>query len=196
MDNGLPNRIAVTYSLTTSDYDLYAAAVERRRRSWTAFSISVAALFCAIPVALLFRTLAAQRSHDIEMIDMVGRSSLFSFGLAILSISISASIRSRLLRRKHYKQLDSELDSRTVVLDKGGITVTGRLSQSTWQWCAVTGVTNKRDLFLLWVSQWSAIPIPGRCLSDDGARKAADAFVRAQVSEARAKSRGPVAPSA
>jgi hypothetical protein len=80
-----PNRVTVTYSLTADEYARYAAAVERRSRSWTTFTISVAVLFSAVPVALLLRTLAAQRTHDAEMIEMVGRSSLFAFGLAILA---------------------------------------------------------------------------------------------------------------
>ncbi|HWX59420.1 hypothetical protein [Bradyrhizobium sp.] len=98
-----PNRVTVTYSLTADEYARYAAAVERRSRSWTTFTISVAVLFSAVPVALLLRTLAAQRTHDAEMIEMVGRSSLFAFGLAILACWIGAAIRTRLARRKHYE---------------------------------------------------------------------------------------------
>jgi hypothetical protein len=182
-----PNRVTVTYSLTADEYARYAAAVERRSRSWTTFTISVAVLFSAVPVALLFRTLATQRTHDAEMIEMVGRSSLFAFGLAILACWIGAAISTRLARRKHYKTLANQLGSRTVVLETSGITLTSRTSKSTLQWSAVTGLSCWRDLVLIWIVQGTAIAIPARCFDDDGAREAAKAFARARMAEMKAR---------
>src|SRR5215831_5365745 len=105
MSDRVPDRIAVTYTLTASDYVAYAAAIDRYSRSWTTFSISLVVLFSAIPVALLFRLLAAERSQNTEMIEMAGRYSLFAFLLGILACWIGGSIGTRLARRKYYKGL-------------------------------------------------------------------------------------------
>jgi hypothetical protein len=185
MSDRVPDRIAVTYTLTASDYMAYAAAVDRRSRSWAGFSTSVAVWFGAIPVALLFRTLAAQRTQNAELIEMVGRSSLFAFGLGVFASWIGFAISTRLARRKHYKRLASQLGSRTVVLETSGITLTSGTSRSTWQWNAVTGFSGRRDLLLIWIVQGTAIAIPCRCLDDEGAREAVQAFVRARMAEIR-----------
>ena len=187
MSDRVPDRIAVAYTLTARDYMAYAAAIDRRSRSWAGFTISVAVLFGAIPVALLFRTLAAERTHDAELIEMVGRSSLFAFALAILTSWIGAAISTRLARRKYYKTWASQLDSRTVVLEPSGITLTSRTSQSNLQWSAVTGVSGMRELLLIWIVQGAAIAIPSRCFGDDGAHDTAKAFVRARMAEVKAR---------
>ena len=187
MSDRVPDRIAVTYALTARDYVTYAAAIDRRTRSWTGFTTSVLVLFCAVPAALLFRTLAGQRSHDIEMIEMVGRSSLFAFALGVFASWIGAAIGTRLARRKYYEGLARPEDSRTVVLETSGITLTSRTSQSNLQWSAVTGVSGMRDLLLIWISHGTAIAIPSRCFGDDGARDAAKAFVRARMADVKAR---------
>jgi hypothetical protein len=153
MSDRVPDRIAVAYTLTARDYVAYAAAIDRRSRSWAGFTISVAVLFSAIPVALLFRTLAAQRTHDAELIELVGRSSLFAFALAILASWIGAAVSTQLARRKYYKRWASQSDSRTVVLEPSGITLTSRTSHSNLQWSAVTGISGMRDLLLIWIEQ-------------------------------------------
>ena len=187
MSDRVPDRIAVTYALTARDYVTYAAAIDRRTRSWTGFTTSVLVLFCAVPVALLFRTLAEQRSHDVEMIEMVGRSGLFAFALGVFASWIGAAIGTHLARRRYYEGLAGPGDSRTVVLEPSGITLTGRTSQSNLQWSAVTGVSGMRDLLLIWIVQGAAIAIPSRCFADEGAREAAHAFVRARMAEVKAQ---------
>lgn len=187
MSDRVPDRIAVTYTLTARDYVIYAAAVDRRSRSWAGFTTSVLVLFCAVPVALLFRTFAEQRTHDIELIEMVGRSSLFAFALGVFASWIGAAIGTRLARRKYYKGLARPEDSRTVVLETSGITMASRTSQSNLQWSAVTAFSGRRDLFLIWISHGAAITIPFRCFVDDGAREAAKAFVRARIADAKSR---------
>jgi hypothetical protein len=186
MSDRVPDRIAVAYTLTARDYAAYAAAIDWRSRSWAGFTISVAVLFSAIPVALLFRTLAAQRTHDAELIELVGRSSLFAFALAILASWIGAAISTQLARRKYYNRWASQSNSRTVVLETSGITLTSRTSYSNLQWSGVTGISGIRDLLLIWIVQGAAIAIPSRCFGDDGARDAAKAFVRARMAEVQA----------
>ena len=44
MSDSGPERITVNFDLTADDYARYAAAVERRSRSWLAFNISIAVL--------------------------------------------------------------------------------------------------------------------------------------------------------
>lgn len=172
----------------------YAAAVDRRSRSWAGFSTSVAVWFGAIPVALLFRTLAAQRTQSAELVEMVGRSSLFAFGLGVFTSWIGFAISTRLARRKHYRRLASQLGSRTVVLETSGITLTSGTSHSTWQWNAVTGFSGRRDLLLIWIVQGTAIAIPCRCLDDEGATRSR-AGVRPRA-DGRNQGIGPLSQSA
>jgi hypothetical protein len=40
MSDAAPERIAVTYNLTTDEYAGYAAAVDRASRSWPAFNVA------------------------------------------------------------------------------------------------------------------------------------------------------------
>jgi hypothetical protein len=187
MSDRVPDRIAVTYTLTARDYGTYVVAIGRRTRSWAGFTTPVLVLFCAVPVALLFRTLAEQRSHDIEMIEMVGRSGLFAFALGVFASWTGAAIGTHFARRKYYEGLARPGDSRTVVLETSGITLTSRMSRSNLQWSAVTGVSGMRDLFLIWIVQGAAIAIPSRCFADEGARDAAHAFVRARMADVKVR---------
>jgi hypothetical protein len=145
----------------------------------------VALLFSAIPTALLFRTLAARRTPDAALVEMVGRFTLFAFALAILACWVGAAIGNRLARWKQYNALASQSDVRTIVLENSGISLTSQTSQSTLQWSAITGFSVKGELFLLWISQVSGIAIPARSLGDDAARLAAQAFIRARLAEVR-----------
>ena len=187
MSDRVPDRIAVTYTLSARDDVIYAAAIDRRTPSWAGFTISVSVLFSAIPVALMFQTLAAQRTRDAELLEMVGRSSLFAFGLAILMSWIGAAISTRLARRNCYERCASQSGSRTVVLETSGITLTSRTSQPNRQWSAVTGFSGRRDLLLIWISHGTAITISFRCFVDDGACEAAKAFVRGRMADAKSR---------
>jgi hypothetical protein len=72
------------------------------------------------------------------------------------------------------------------VLETSGITVNSRTSHSNLQWSAVTGLSGMRDLFLIRIVPGTAIAIFSRCFDDDGARKAARAFVQARMAEVKA----------
>src|SRR5690348_3495537 len=103
MTDPAPERITVSFNLTADEYAHYAAAVERRSRNWTAFNTFIAAVFCAIPVALLFRWLAAQRLGDPEATEMVGEYSLYSYALGIIVIWIETSVVAWMLRRRYFR---------------------------------------------------------------------------------------------
>src|SRR5258708_5777521 len=103
MSEPVPERIAVTFDMTVDHYERYALAVDRRSRSWLTFNISIAPLFAAIPVALLFRWLASQHLDDRDAIDIVGEYSLFSYGLAIIAAWIGLSLNRRIMRNRYFK---------------------------------------------------------------------------------------------
>jgi hypothetical protein len=183
MNDAAPERIAVTFSLSADDYARYAAAVRRRFRSWSAFSVWVAVFFGAIPVALLFRSLAAQRLNNADAIEMAGRFSLFAFAFGVLAAWIGSSAISRIVQKRYF-----ETEPRTIELDHVGINVTAGATQSKWQWNAVSRCTLERGLLLIWIAPSTAVPIPSRSFGSEAACAAALTFVRARLSEASATS--------
>ena len=179
-------RIAVTFTLTVDDYARYAWAMGRRRRSWTPWLILSAALFCAIPTALLFRGLAAQHFDDPAAIETVGLDSLLSFALGFFATMISLSIIDRMRSNNYLAEAKDYTDARTVILERAGVTLTSKTTQSTLQWAAVKRCTRESDLVLLWLAPASAMAIPCRSFDGPSACEAALAFVRARLREATA----------
>jgi hypothetical protein len=192
MSEPAAERISVTYGLTQEDYKGYAAAANRRSRSWSAFAISVALFFCAIPVALLFRAIAAGSPHDSEAIERVGEAGLFAFALGIVASWIAAAFIGQIARERYFAATDAD-KPRTVVLDHAGLSVTAQASAYQYQWSAVTRCTLERGLLLIWVAPYSAVPIPARHFGSEGERAAALAFVRARIAGAKAPPPPPAA---
>ena len=189
MSDRVPDRIAVTYTLTARDYALHAAAVDRHSRNWASLFILLAVFFSAIPVALLFRALAAARAHDAVMIETVGRDSLFAFALGCLAMLIGGAIGTQLMRHRLYRRVAGLRGARTVVLDDNGISLAGTGSEQKWHWSAVAGLSVTRELLLIWVAPLTAVAIPVRCLGDDGSQ-AATAFIRARLGQALPENSG------
>jgi hypothetical protein len=181
-----PDRIAVTFTLTADDYARYSWAMGRRRRSWTPWAILSIALSCAIPVALLFRHLAAQRLDDMAAIETVGLDSLLAFALGFFATMIGLSVIDRMRSSRYFAEATDRTDSRTVILERTGVTLTRKTTQSRLQWAAVKRCTRESDLLLLWLAPASAMPIPCRSFDSPGACEAALAFVRARLAEATA----------
>jgi len=181
-----PDRIAVTFTLTVDDYARYFWAVGRRRRSWTPWLILSIAFSCAIPTALLFRHLAAQRLDDMAAIETVGLDSLLAFAFGVFATMIALSIIDRMRSRKYFTEAADRTDSQTVTLERTGVTLSRKTTQSRLQWAAVMRCTRESDLLLLWLAPASAMPIPCRSFDSPGACEAAFAFVRARLAEAAA----------
>jgi hypothetical protein len=184
MNDPALERIAVTFSPSADDYARYAAAVERRSRSWSTFNVSVAVFFSAIPVALLFRVLAAICLGNADAIEMAGQFTLFAFVLGVLTAWIGSSIVRRIALKRYYETTLASPEPRTIELDHTGITTTAKATQSKWQWIVVSRCTLERDLLLMWISPSTALAIPTRSFASEAACGAALAFVRARLSEA------------
>jgi hypothetical protein len=187
MSDPAPERIAVKIDLTADEYARYAAAIDRANRSWTKFYVSVAILFSGIPVALLLRSVAAQRLGDSEALDMVGDYSLYAFGIAIFVSWIGSAFVTWIVRRRFYRTEVNTPEPRTTELDHDGVTISGDGARLTYDWAVVTRWTVKQNLLLMWVAPAIAVVIPTRCFGDDAAAAAALAFVRARIAEAKAK---------
>jgi hypothetical protein len=196
MSDAAPERIVVTYNLTAHEYAGYAAAVERSSRSWTAFNISVAMVFCAIPVALLFRSLAAQSLDDPGAIEMAGHFSLYSFGLGVIACWIGAALLGWFARRRYFKTIANSPEPRTAELDHTGVTVSSKGARAAYEWTVVRRCTFERSLLLIWIAPSTALAIPSRSFGSEAACAAALAFVRARLSDARTRTAQPNAGNA
>jgi hypothetical protein len=184
MNDSIPERIAVTFSLTADDYARYFAVLNRRGSGWANVSAYAAALFGAIPVALLFRSIGARVSGNAAAADLIGKFSLAAFLLGTVAIVVAGHFLRRRAIRRHLTGALNALESKTAVIDSTGITVSGQLSQAMWRWAAVSRFTSERELLLIWIGQSTAVAIPSRCFASNGARDAAKAFIRARLSEA------------
>lgn len=187
MSDPAPERITVSFNLTADDYAHYAAAVDRRSRSWTAFNIFVATMFCAIPVALLFRWLAAQRIDDPEVIEMAGEYSLYAFGLAMLVTWIGSSLRTWIARRRYYRTAVQTAKPMTAELDHTGVTVISEGARGSYEWAEVSDCTLKQGLLMIWIATSTAAVIPTRSFGNEAASATATTFVRARIAEAKAR---------
>jgi hypothetical protein len=191
MTDPAAERIVITYNLTADDYARYAAAVERRSRSWTTFNISLAACFCAIPVALWFRWLAAQSLDDPEAVEMAGHFSLYAFALGVIATIVSGYIIQHVDRKRYYKATVSPREPRIAVIDRSGVTVSVNGSEWKAQWAALQRCTRERDLLLIWFGLSSAVPIPCQSFESREACDKAFTFIRARLAEARAAQASP-----
>jgi hypothetical protein len=183
MNDPTSERIAVTFNPSADDYARYVAAVDRRTQNWSAFSIWVAVFFCAIPVALLFRALAADRTANAGTIEMAGKFGLFAFIFGVFAAWIGFFAIRRIAQKRYFETTVAWPGPRTIELDHIGITLTARATQSTWQWSAVSRCTLERGLLLMWTAPSAAVPIPSRSFGSEAACAAALAFVRARLSE-------------
>jgi hypothetical protein len=184
MNDPISDRIAVTYSLTADDYARYFAVLNRHRSGWANLSAYAAALFGAIPVALLFRSIGVRLSGNAAAADLIGKFSLAAFLLGTVAIVVAGLFMRRRAIHKHLAGTLNAFESKTAVIDATGITLTGQISQAMWRWAAVSRFTSERDLLLIWIGQSTAVAIPSRCFASSGARDAAKAFIRARLSEA------------
>lgn len=186
MSDPPPERFSVIYKLNAADYANYAACVERHSRSWTAFNLSLALVFCAIPVALLFRALAAGSLSDDEAIEMAGHYSLFAFVLGVFTSGFVGVVSNRITRRRYFAQEASMREPRTAEIDRDGLSVTGKGVQSRWEWTAIVRCTFEHGLLLIWIGSFSAVAIPSHCFASEAACTAALAFARARLAEVKA----------
>ena len=191
MSEPAPERIVVTYKLTADEYAGYAGAVDRRT---VAGSLSTSPLhdFLRIPVALWFRWLAAQNLSDPEAIEMVGHFSLYSFGLGIIACWIAAALLGWSARRRYYKAIVRSGEPRTAEFDHAGVTVVSKGARSAYEWTVIAQCSIERRLLLIWIAPATAVAIPSRCFGSEAACAAALAFVRARLSETRAKKPPPL----
>jgi hypothetical protein len=183
MNDPTSERIAVTFNPSADDYARYVAAVDRRTRNWSAFSVWVAVFFCAIPVALLFRLLATQRVANADTIEMAGKFGLFAFIFGVFAAWIGFFAIRRIVQKRYFETV-AWPGPRTIELDHIGITLSARATQSKWQWRAISRCTLERGLLLMWTAPSAAVPIPTRSFGSEAACAAALAFVRARLSEA------------
>jgi hypothetical protein len=187
MNDPAPERFTVSYSLTADEYAHYAAAVDRRSRSWTSFYIFVAMGFGAIPVALLFRALAAQRLNHPDVIEMVGEYSLYAYGIAIIVTWVGTSLLTWIMRRRYFRTNVHMPGPMTAEFDHTGLTVTSRGVRGSYEWAEVSHCALKQGLLLIWIAPSTAAVIPTRSFANEAAAAAAHAFVRARIAEAKAK---------
>jgi hypothetical protein len=180
-----PEPIVVSYKLTSGEYGHYAAAAARRSSSWSSLYAFVAVVFLAIPVALFFRTIAAQSLHDSEAVELVGYFSLCAYGAGVAVAIIWGYITRWVQQRRYYKGTVARRELTTAVIDGLAINVTVRGFEAKWQWTAVEGCTFERGLVLVWIGPSQAAAIPARSFESRDSCLKALVFIRARLVEAK-----------
>jgi hypothetical protein len=131
MSDPAPDQISVTFNMTADDYARYFAVMNRRESSWANLIAYAAALFTAIPVALVFRSIGARLSGEAAAGDLIGKFSLAAFLLGTVAIVVAGSVARRMAVGKYLAGTLNAFESKTAVLDATGITLTGQISQAT-----------------------------------------------------------------
>lgn len=181
-----PDRMTVTFAMTAEDYARYFAVRSRQESRWTNLLAYATALFAAIPVALIFRSIGAHLSRDSAAIDLIGKFSLAAFLLGTVAmVAAGAFLRRRSISNYLAGTLNA-FESKTAVFDATGIAVSGQLSQAMWRWTAISGFTTEKGLLLIWIGQATAVAIPLRSFESNGTWEAAKVFLRARLVEVRA----------
>jgi len=177
--------IELQVQLSTDDYGRYFAIVGKRQSNLADFSIYVGAFFMAIPVGLAARAMTALETSDPIAIELAGRYSLFAFFAGLITLGLALSIMRRRAIAATLSATPNAFHSKTVVLDENAVAITGKLSQVSWAWPAISGVTAARDLVLLWIGPQNAVVIPDRAFASPEARDNAVAFARARIAQAQ-----------
>lgn len=178
-----PDRIAVTFSMTADDYARYFEVMNRKHSGGFVFLCCLTG-FGAIPVALAFRWLELRLSGDAAAAEMVGRFSLLAFLLGIVAVITANIVAERNATGRYLAATLNAFESKTATFDARGMTITGQISQSMWQWAAVSRFTIQRGLFLIWIGS-TGVAIPTRSFASDDACEAAAAFIRAHLAKAK-----------
>jgi len=183
MSEAVPDHLTVAFEMTADDYRRAFAVTNRHQSVPYGYLAHLAALFAAIPVALAFRFVGKAMSGDGAAADLIGRFSLFAFVLGAIAMVVAGLFLHRRVVARHIdKRLNAYLP-KTVIFDATGVTLMGQLSQASWRWAAIGGISDERGLLLVWIGNSPVVVIPRRSLGDDGAREAAYAFIRARLSE-------------
>jgi hypothetical protein len=185
--------IMVSYALTAGDYAQYAAAVSWRNRGWSSFYIFVAVVFLAIPVALFFRSVAAQSLDDSEAVELAGRFSLYAYETGLAVAIIWGCVARWAQRKRYFEATPGRREFTTAVMDRLAITITVPGIEAKWQWMAVEGCTFERGLQLVWIGPSQAATIPSRSFESRDSCLKVLAFIRARLVEAKRPSAQPPA---
>jgi len=177
--------IELQVQLSADDYGRYFSVVEKRQSNWTDFSIYVGAFFVAIPVALAARAMTALETSDPVAIELAGRYCLFAFFAGLLTLGLALSIMRRRAVAATLSATPNAFHLKMVVLDENAVAITGKLSQVSWTWPAISRVTAERGLVLLWIGPKNAVVIPDRAFASPEARDKAIAFARANIARAQ-----------
>jgi len=179
-----PESIVVSYMLRSGEYARYAAAAVRRNSNWKSFYVFLAVGFLAIPVALLFRFLAALSLHDRAAVELVGDFSLCAYGAGVGAAVSWWYINRSILRKRYYEGTLVQRELTTAVIDDSQITISFRGVEAKWQWAAVEDCRIERGLLLVWFGPHGAA-IPCRCFESRNSCNKAMAFIRARLLEAK-----------
>lgn len=184
MSESTPEQLSVTFSMTSDDYARYFAIGRRQGSGWIDFFAYIVMFFCAIPVALAFRSFAAQSLDDATVLTAIGYSSLLAFMLGILAAIAWMVIMRRFATTRALNETLNAFGARTVVFDATAVSLKGQLAEASWRWAAVNRITHENGLFLIWVGGATPVCIPSRSFGSDSQRMAVEAFIRARMAEA------------
>src|SRR5277367_4602285 len=149
MSDPIRDRIEVTFDTTADEYARCFAVRAKHESAWANFGVFVALLFTAIPVALLFRFFGTHLSASSTGADLIGQFSLASFLLGTIATVIAGSCGRRTAINRYLAGTPNAFGSKTAVFDATGVALIGQISQTMWQWAAVSRLSCEKQLLLI-----------------------------------------------
>jgi len=181
MAESVPENITLNVQLTADDYARYHAVVGKRQSTAVNLAIYVGTFLAAVVVALACRALGALLIADRQAIELIGRFSLLSCFAGIIAIVVAGWIMRRTARTRMLANTPYAFEPKLVAFNTDHVSMTGKLSQASWRWAAITQLTTERGLVLLWIGAQAAIVIPDTAFATPGERNDALALARSRM---------------
>ena len=171
--------------LNADDYRRYFAIIVKRQSTRFNTVMFAGAFFAAIAVAFAFRSLAALESADRAVIEIVGRYSLFAYGIGVIAVLLVESIIRRRSIGGMLAGTPHAFDPKTVVLDAHAVSIKGKLSDVRWTWPAFTELVVTNRMLCLWIGAQNAVIVPARAFATEEELRSVIAFIEGKIGAAK-----------
>ena len=172
------DRYRLRYKLTPDHFQSYLKLAAKRARSGSSMGRFLRAIILGLLTGLLL--LALDRSGYLSSQEI----SVFFIGAGITALAIG--ILSIIANNKMVRNIVGSHDAMTgeftlAAYEGGGIQITGKHLQSSFDWTAFMDLTQSSDIMVLWIDKGAGTIIPYAAFADDDERQQFTDFVNERI---------------
>ena len=172
------DRFRLRYKLTPDHFQSYLKLAAKRARSSSSTGRFLRAIIFGLLTGLIL--LALDRSGYLSLRDI----SVFfvGAGIAVLGIGILSIIANNKMVRNIVGSHDAMTGEFTLAAyEGGGIQITGKHLQSSFDWTAFMDLTQSSDIMVLWIDKGAGTIIPHSAFADDIERQQFADFINERI---------------